>query len=324
MVRHARCGQIFPRQVIIQMSKIANQIEGSIRAARVFPFSDRIGWIIAVLAGMLILSAPAAHAGNISFVNIFGNIGFEQTGDGNTLSLNGTFFSADLNATSPDVYTSASVSYPGPDSPQALTQGLPADGDYHFQTVTLPNLAAMEAAYPFGTYTFQGVNGPNTDTATLEYTADDYPQSNPYLTGTDYSSLQGMDPSQAFTFHFSPYVTGSIDTAAYIFFSVYDETAGKSVFNQGFLPATTTSVLLPANTLAPGHQYDYELDYSNRDILPDQGDADFGPQLGFDTRTDGLFTTAAASAPEPGGAAMLAIAGLAGLLILKRRAKIAA
>jgi hypothetical protein len=274
------------------------------------------------IVGLLVLLAPTAHAGSISFVNIFGNIDYIQTGDGNALTRNGTFFSADLNSSVANAYASASVTYPGPGSPQALTQGSPTD--YHFQTPTLPDLATMEAAYPMGAYTFQGVNGPNSDTATLDYAADDYPQSNAYLTGTDYSSLQGMDASQAFTFHFSPDLTGSNAAASFIFFSIYDETAGMFAFTDGFLPASTTSVLLPANTLTSGHLYDYELDYSNRDILSNPGGADFGPQLGFDTRTDGTFTTAAAATPEPGGAAMIVIAGLAGLFLLKRRAKIVA
>jgi hypothetical protein len=301
------------------MFSVGRQIDGLRRKKAAFFFRDRFGAVLHPLACLLLLSVPAAHAGTISFVDIFGNVGFEQTGDGNTLSLNGDFFSADLNAMAANAYTSASVSYPGPDSPQALTQGSPTD--YHFQTVTLPDLATMEAAYPMGAYTFQGVNGPTTDTATLAYSADDYPQSNPYLTGTDYSSLQGMDASQDFTFHFSPFVTGATATDSFIFFQIYDETAGMPVFTESFLPATTASLLLPANTLTPGHLFDYELDYSNRDISNDPAGAMFGPQLGFDVRADGLFTTAT---PEPGGAAMLVIAGLAGLLMLKRRAKIAA
>jgi hypothetical protein len=290
------------------MSKIAYQVN----RLRLMP----------ALAGLLVLSTPAAYAGNIAAVEFFRNISYQQTGDGNTLSLNGTFFSLDLTSSIPNAYTSASVTYPGPNSPQTLTQNAPKD--YGFQTGLLPDLATMDAAYPMGTYTFHGMNGPTTDTATLSYLADDYSQSNPFLTGTDYSSLQGMDPTQDFTIHFSPYVTGSNARFSFIFFTVFDETAGKQVFDSGFLPSTATSLVLPANTLAHGDLFDYELDYSNRDLLTDTAGANFPPQLGFDTRADGLFTTAAATAPEPGGLAMLAIAGLAGLLMLKRRAKTAA
>ena len=102
-----------------------------------------------------------------------------------------------------------------------------------------------------------------------------------------------MDASQVFTLHFSHDVAGSNATASFIFFSIYDETAPMAVFNDILLHPSTASALLPANTLTSGHLYDYELDYSNRDILSNPGGADFGPQLGFDTRTDGLFATAA-------------------------------
>lgn len=296
------------------------------RGVAAFLFRKHFGAIMPSMAGLLVLMAPAAHANSILSVNIWGNVGYEQIGDGNALTLNGTFFSADLNSSAPNAYTSASVTYPGPGSPQTLTQDSPID--YLFQTELLPDLATMETDFPKGTYTFQGVNGPTTDTASLNYSADDYPQSNAYLTGTDYSSLQGMDATQAFTFHFSPDITGSNATQSFIFFTIYDETTGIVAFNDGFLPAATTSVVLPANTLMSGHLYGYELDYSNRDILSNPGDGGDGgdgggvdAQLGFDTRTDGTFATAG---PEPGSAAMLAIAGFAGIFLLKRRSKIAA
>jgi hypothetical protein len=271
---------------------------------------------IPLLALCWLGSVPTAEASAISFVDIFGNAAFEQTGNGNTLSLNGAFFSADLNSTVANAYTSASVSYPGPGSPRNLAQTSPTD--YHFQTPFFSSLSAMETAYPFGTYTFHGVDGGGTDTATLDYTADDYPQSNPYLTGTDYTSLQGMNAGQNFTLHFSPFVAGSNATDSFIFFTIFDETKGMTVFNDGFLPSTTTSVLLPAGTLTPGDLFDYELDYSNRDIASGLGGAEFAPQLGFDVRSDGVFTTAAT--PEPRSyAAVLGVALVMGLLLRRRR-----
>ena len=269
------------------------------------------------LTYVLIALASTAQA-DISFVDLFGNISYEQVGDGNTLNLNGTFFSAELNATAANAYTSASLIYPGPGSPQNLTQTSPAV--YGFQTGFLPDLAAMQAAYPFGTYTFQGVNGMTTDTATADYLANDFAQSNPYLTGTDYSSLRGMNAAQPFTFHFSPYVTGNTATDSFIFFTIFDNTKNQLAFNEGFLPATTTSVVLPANTLTPGDSFTYELDYSNRNIVNGTG-ANFAPELGFDVRSDGVFN--ATAVPEPRFAVLLGL-GLLGLVGLKRRSKAAA
>ncbi len=77
-----------------------------------------------------------------------------------------------------------------------------------------------------------------------------------------------MNSSLPFTFNFSPYSTGSTANFSFIFFTIYNEmTGGNSVYDQGFLAATTRSLVLPGRTLIPVDTYEYELDYSNRDIL---------------------------------------------------------
>jgi hypothetical protein len=165
----------------------------------------------------------------------------------------------------------------------------------------------MDAAFPFGTYQFSATNGVITDTTSYSYTSDDYSRSLPYLTGTDYSNLQGMNSSHPFTFHFSPFVTGNQANFSFIFLTIFDFTLGHFVYDAGFLPATTTSLVLPANTLAPGHSFSYELDFSNRDIVGSPGVV-FPAELGFDVRTHGLFSSS--SVPEP-SSALLAVLGVA-------------
>jgi hypothetical protein len=212
----------------------------------------------------LLVGAAATARADIAFLDSFKNIGFEQTGNGNSLTSNGDFYSADLNTTIPNSYASVTMTYPGPGSPLNIPQVTTTD--YHFQTASFSNQAAMDAAFPFGTYSFTGVGG-TTDTATYSYTADDYPASSPFLTGTDFTSLQGMNSALPFTMHLSPFVTGTNASLSFIFVTVFDETTNTTVFNDGFLPPSTTTVVIPGGTLTPGDQFDYEIDYSNRDII---------------------------------------------------------
>jgi PEP-CTERM motif len=161
---------------------------------------------------------------------------------------------------------------------------------------------------------------PRRDTASYDYAADDYALSAPFLTGTDFTSLQGMDASKSFTFHFSPDVTGSNATASFIFFTIFDFTKNASVFNAGFLNPSTTSVTLAANTLTGGDLFGYELDFSNRDLVPSPG-AVFQAQLGFDLRTDGTFRAAPAAVPEPSTLALLGVGSLVARISARRRKK---
>jgi hypothetical protein len=268
-----------------------------------------VSFALPALATLIVLGSSLAQA-DILFLDQFKNVTFAQTGNGNTLSGNGTFYSAELNTSIANSYTSVTMTYPGAGSPVDVPQSSPTV--YHFQTSVFADQAAMDAAFPFGTYSF-ATNTP--DSASYQYTADDY-ASNPFLTGTDFSSLQGMNPGNPFTFHLSTDTTSATDP--FIFFTIVDLTKGTVVFNEGFLPPTTSTITLAANSLAFGDSFSYEIDYSNRDFVTSPG-ATFPAQLGFDTRTDGLFSTqAAAATPEPSTLALFGL-GLVAAALIRRR-----
>jgi hypothetical protein len=265
------------------------------------------------MAGFLACALPTAQASSISFLDAFKNISNLQTANGNSLTPNGAFYSADLNSSVANAYSSVTMTYPGPGSPLNIPQTTATV--YHYQSPGFATQAAMDTAFPFGTYTFTASNGGPADTASFQYTVNDYAQSTPFLTGTDYTSLQGMNPSQAFTFHFSPFVTGSTASSSFIFLTIFDYTKNAFVYNSGFLAPTTSSVTVGANTLAFGDQFGYEIDFSNRDLVASPG-AQFNAQPGFDVRTDGLFNSQVAPTPEP---STLALCGLGFVLVIGSR-----
>src|SRR5947209_7649122 len=132
------------------------------------------------LVACVSLGAPARA--DISFVDAFRSNAYQQVGDGNTLNSLGSFFSSQLFSTVANEFDSVQLTYPGAGSPVGLSPSDPTT--YLYQLALFPNQAAMDAAFPTGTYTFDATNPSGTQTATLEYRADAYPQSLPYLTGT--------------------------------------------------------------------------------------------------------------------------------------------
>jgi hypothetical protein len=268
-------------------------------------FSNRL-WQSGTLAATILLTCGASAAwAEISFVTLFRTEGFTQTADGGPVASNGFFVATDLFSTVANEFDSVEMVYPGPASPQALSQFSPTD--FHFQTGSIATQAEMDAAFPTGTYTHNASGPGGSDSTSFDYTTDDFPQSQPFLAGTNYSDLQGMNAALPFDFDFSPYVTGMQATESILFFTIFDVAASSLVFDGGFMPATTTGLTLPAGTLEPGKSYIYELIFSNRDSVPSPGAA-FNALLGFDLRTTGTFTTLV---PEPASLAFALQAGAA-------------
>ena len=156
---------------------------------------------------------------------------YVQNGDGNSLASGGSFFTLNLTSTNPGDYDNVSATYPGPGSPVALSAT--SSTAFEYQTGNIPTQADMDAAYPVGTYQFSASNAGGTDTASLDYSADHYPQTLPFLSGTSYSALQNMNPLADQTVGFSPDVFDPASSFAYIFFTVRDNSTHRDRIRRG-------------------------------------------------------------------------------------------
>ena len=182
--------------------------------------------------------------------------------------------------------------------------------DYGFSS-----LAALNAKYPLGsTYTFTATasNPALSQTRTNTYDANLQPTSSPggpvvvpLLTAASYASLQGLDVALADTIAFNAPFFG--DGSTNLEFAIIDLATLHAFYESGFQPATTTSLLLPANTLAANTQYTFLLGYHV-----------YKSTVEFENFTFGEFTTAATTVSEPPAAPLVAVA-LAGLALAVRR-----
>jgi PEP-CTERM motif len=269
--------------------------------------------LIAVVASV----ATVARAGDISSVSMFRNVAHIQTGNGPTISESGAFFSAELKSVVAGDYTSVDLTYPPLSTTVPLTNQ-PAGADFwRYQTAGFVNQAAMDTEFGFGTYDYSATDGSDLDTTSLVYSEDRYALT-PFLTGTDYSDLQGLNAANAFTFHLSPFGS-DLGTFPLIFLTVFDFNLGMFVFNAVFLPPTTTSIVMAGGTLAAGHTFSFEVDYSNR-FSQMTDNTVFPGFIGYDARTTGTFSTAPlAVVPEPGSLAMVSLGCVLGVLVARKR-----
>ena len=163
----------------------------------------------------------------------------------------------------------------------------------------------LQQVFPFGIYHFQIdvllANPPPfafTSWRDIGYQADHFTTSIPVI--TNYNKLYGFDSTKDFTVTFNSF-TPDKDTTGFTIFDIWDD-GHHLVFSSGDLDHSVTSLVIPANKLAPNHNYTFELDFSDRlgAATPTFGDV---TQQGFDVRTDGSFITGANKADDLSGSA---------------------
>jgi hypothetical protein len=274
------------------------------------------GRVCLLLACLLLISSGLSARAQISFVDIYRTALLSQTGnDAAGTAYSFSYIGFDLTSETGNQYSTVQAFYPGAGSPATLANDDPSNAaHYEFTSGNFGSQAALDVAYPKGTYSFTANGGGPAATTMVNYANDAYSATQPYLTGTNFSALQGMNSAASFTFQLSPFTKDATTTDAFIFFNIFDVITGDVVFSSNFLSPNTSSILLPGNTLHPNTAYVFDLDYSDRVSAASPG-ADFDAILGFDVRTEGSFTTAV---PEP-AVSVLALIGASALLLRRKR-----
>ena len=253
--------------------------------------------LIPALAVVIIMFAGAAplHA-DLNLIDMFRNVEYNQTSGAAPAVPSFYFVNLEAGMANPGDFTSVTVSYPGPGSPDTLT--LESSTEFG-EGVSFATLSDMNAAYPTGTYTFSASGGSSpAEMASLAYALDAFTSDIPALTASTFAALQGMNPADPFTFNFNSFTMNPDASFGNTYLTVFG-----SSYTTGALPNTATSAVMPGGTLLPDTTYTYELDFIDRitGVDPLNG---VPTEIGFDVRTDGTFTTA----PEPSTMIPLALA----------------
>ena len=245
----------------------------------------------AIVAGLLAVSGPADA--QLLQAGTFKNLANAQTGP-TTVSPTGAFFNALADFGNPGDYSSASLTVNG-----GAPQDLPLTSPTEFGIAPgFPDQAAMDAAYPFGTYVIALTAGAQPALSeTLNYTADAYTSDIPQLAAASFNALQGLSTGlSSLTLNFNPFTPSGLANNSFTFFSIANSSQGC-----GFLSPSATSCAIDPQALSPNTTYSWELDFSDRIETDVNGVLTF---TDFDVRTDGSFTTATAT-PEPSTWAMM-------------------
>jgi hypothetical protein len=236
-------------------------------------------WMIMSAAAVSLLASQARA--NIFEGLIAKDVQYQQTGPDTVTPIAGgvdaIFVALAANATAPfgggpSTMDSIVLTYPGSGSPLALS----TSGQFYLSPMMTP--AALDAAFPAGTYTFTGTNTATSESRSLNvaYVPDALPSAHPKLTADSYNALQGVDAALGATLSFDALTPDPRSVSSDIQVNLLDLTLNKPVtLSSGpftFLPSSATDFVLPGGLLTAGHSYAlgvvYQDETSNQIQLP--------------------------------------------------------
>ncbi|MDB6167478.1 MAG: repeat protein [Verrucomicrobia bacterium] len=160
--------------------------------------------------------------------------------------------------------------------PGGSTQAIPYDASEDAYQILTPfaTKAAMDAAYPNGTYTMTGTGLP---TLTMNLTTDLYPASVPQITNGTWNSggVLVIDPTQSVTLNISNFSSyASAGVAGHESFDLQTNTnsfskeiATQAIFGLTASATPFTSVTIPANTLTTAKVYRAQIQFDTLSTL---------------------------------------------------------
>ncbi|MGO8676208.1 MAG: Ig-like domain-containing protein [Limisphaerales bacterium] len=167
------------------------------------------------------------------------------------LSTNGPYlFFADITVSSNQSPNSATVQLPS-NSVSNLTQN-PVEPWLFTLSAASSNQTTLDNAFGNGNYLFALDTASTNELATIDLPATLVQPGAPQI--SDYTAAQSVNPAQAFTLTWEPFVGGTASDTIFVTIGADFSTAAPTTSNA--LPGTATSVAIPANTLQPGSNYD--------------------------------------------------------------------
>ena len=265
---------------------------------------------LGLAAAGLVVDAGVAQA-QVTSADVGINPTYEQT-DANTVVSTGGFFSARAFFTGTTDFTSGTLTYPGPASPEPLSYSF-ADIALEYGTSN-SSFSALQSDFPTGDYTFDVTGGIEPTTIfTINYVGNTYALNPPELTAASYGALQGLNPADPLTLDFNSFITTGTPNNSDIVFSILNS-SNDQVYTSGFLSPTATSVTIPGGALSPGQSYTFDLLFSEQVF----GEVDASPGFGttqFYDIAHGRFISPPlrewSPSPRPGRCSLSGLAGWA-------------